>query len=130
MLSPPGLGDDIQAIKAGILEIADIHVVSKADKPEAGAAVAALKGMLALGTSRSDSTWKPPVIAVSSVSGEQMETLKATIGKHWTHLHESGEFAARQRKTAGPEYSTRHDSCSSSSSKSAPGSSSSSFRPS
>lgn len=39
VLSPPGLGDDIQAIKAGILEIADIHVVSKADKPEAGATV-------------------------------------------------------------------------------------------
>lgn len=97
VLSPPGLGDDIQAIKAGILEIADIHVVSKADKPEAAAAVAALKGMLALGTSRSDSTWKPPVLAVSSVSGEQMETLKATLDKHWTHLHESGELAARQR---------------------------------
>jgi LAO/AO transport system kinase len=97
VLSPPGLGDDIQAIKAGILEIADIHVVSKADKPEAAVTVAALKGMLALGTARSDSTWKPPVLAVSSVSGEQMETLRATLGKHWTHLHESGEFAARQR---------------------------------
>ncbi|HEV8334656.1 MAG TPA: methylmalonyl Co-A mutase-associated GTPase MeaB [Steroidobacteraceae bacterium] len=97
VLSPPGLGDDIQAIKAGILEIADIHVVSKADKPEAAATVAALKGMLALGTARSDSTWNPPVLAVSSVSGEQMETLMATLGKHWTHLHESGEFAARQR---------------------------------
>ena len=97
VLSPPGLGDDIQAIKAGILEIADIHVVSKSDKPEAAATVAALKGMLALGTARSDSTWKPPVLAVSSVSGEQMETLIATLAKHWTHLHESGEFAARQR---------------------------------
>ncbi|HKS55875.1 MAG TPA: methylmalonyl Co-A mutase-associated GTPase MeaB [Steroidobacteraceae bacterium] len=97
VLSPPGLGDDIQAIKAGILEIADIHLVSKSDKPEAAATVAALKGMLALGTARSDSTWKPPVLAVSSVSGEQMETLIATLAKHWTHLHESGEFAARQR---------------------------------
>ena len=97
VLSPPGLGDDIQAIKAGILEIADIHVVSKADKPEAGATVAALKGMLALGSGRSDSTWKPPVLAVSSVSGEQMETLIATLAMHLAHLHESGEFAARQR---------------------------------
>jgi LAO/AO transport system kinase len=97
VLSPPGLGDDIQAIKAGILEIADIHVVSKADKPEASAAVAALKGMLALGAARSGSKWTSPVLAVSSVSGEQMETLKATIAKHWTHLHESGEFAERQR---------------------------------
>jgi LAO/AO transport system kinase len=97
VLSPPGLGDDIQAIKAGILEIADIHVVSKADKPEAAAAVAALQGMLALGTAKSDSAWKPPVLAVSSQSGEHMEALKASIDKHRTHLHESGEFAARQR---------------------------------
>jgi LAO/AO transport system kinase len=97
VLSPPGLGDDIQAIKAGILEIADIHVVSKADKPEAASAVAALKGMLALGAVRPGSKWTSPVLAVSSVSGEQMESLKATISKHWTHLHESGELAERQR---------------------------------
>jgi LAO/AO transport system kinase len=97
VLSPPGLGDDIQAIKAGILEIADIHVVSKADRPEAALTVAALKGMLALGTARADSTWKPPVLAVSSVSGEHMETLRATLGQHWQHLRDSGEFAARQR---------------------------------
>jgi LAO/AO transport system kinase len=97
VLSPPGLGDDIQAIKAGILEIADIHVVSKADKPEAAAAVAALKGMLALGTAKSGAVWKPPVLAVSSLCGEHIESLKASIDKHRTHLHESGEFAARQR---------------------------------
>ena len=97
VLSPPGLGDDIQAIKAGILEIADIHVVSKADKPEAAAAVAALKGMLALGTAKSAAAWTPPVLAVSSLSGEHMESLKASIDKHRTHLHESGELAARQR---------------------------------
>ena len=120
VLSPPGLGDDIQAIKAGILEIADIHVVSKADKPEAASAVAALKGMLALGGRNGDiphfaghrstptrgsrneecphfSKWTSPVLAVSSVSGEQMELLKATIARHWTHLHASGELAERQR---------------------------------
>ncbi|HET9446224.1 MAG TPA: methylmalonyl Co-A mutase-associated GTPase MeaB [Steroidobacteraceae bacterium] len=95
VLSPPGLGDDIQAIKAGILEIADIHVVSKADKPEAAAAVAALKGMLALGAARS--AWTPPVLAVSSLSGEHIESLKTSIDNHWTHLQRSGEFAARQR---------------------------------
>lgn len=97
VLSPPGLGDDIQAIKAGILEIADIHVVSKADKPEASAAVAALKGMLALGATRSGSAWASPVLAVSSASGEHIESLTAAIGKHWTHLQESGELAERQR---------------------------------
>lgn len=97
VLSPPGLGDDIQAIKAGILEIADVHVVSKADKPEAGAAVAALRGMLALGAARSGSPWAPPILAVSAQSSEHIESLKAAIGKHWTHLQESGELAERQR---------------------------------
>jgi len=98
VLSPPGLGDDIQAIKAGILEIADIHVVSKADKPEAAAAVAALKGMLKLGASGSRSTWTPPVLAVSAVSGEHMDSLKAAIRQHWTHLRATGELAVRQRE--------------------------------
>jgi LAO/AO transport system kinase len=98
VLSPPGLGDDIQAIKAGILEIADIHVVSKADKPEAAATVSALKGMLNLGGSGSRSAWVPPVLAVSSVSGEHMDTLKATIRQHWTHLNTTGELAVRQRE--------------------------------
>ena len=98
VLSPPGLGDDIQAIKAGILEIADIHVVSKADKPEAALAVAALKGMLKLGASGSRSTWAPPVLAVSAVSGEHMDALKAAIRQHWTHLKATGELAVRQRE--------------------------------
>lgn len=98
VLSPPGLGDDIQAIKAGILEIADIHAVSKADKPEAAAAVAALKGMLKLGASRSRSEWTPPVLAVSAVSGEHMDNLKAAIRQHWTHLKATGELAVRQRE--------------------------------
>jgi LAO/AO transport system kinase len=97
VLSPPGLGDDIQAIKAGILEIADIHVVSKADKPEAGAAVAALKGMLSLGAARPNSTWISPVLAVSSVSGEHLESLKSSIDQHWKHLQVSGELADRRR---------------------------------
>jgi LAO/AO transport system kinase len=102
VLSPPGLGDDIQAIKAGILEIADLHVVSKADKPEASATVAALKGMLTLGaalhsSNKFSSAWDAPVLAVSSVSGEQMGSLVATIDAHWKHLQDSGEVAARER---------------------------------
>lgn len=97
VLSPPGLGDDIQAIKAGILEIADLHVVSKADKPEAAAAVAALKGMLSLGATRPNSTWASPVLAVSSLSGEHLESLKSAIERHWQHLRDSGELAERRR---------------------------------
>lgn len=97
VLSAPGLGDDIQAIKAGILEIADIHAVSKSDKPEAPATVSALKGMMALGTYRTGSNWSPPVLPVSSVSGERIGELKDAIGRHWVHLRESGELATRQR---------------------------------
>ncbi|MGO4560212.1 methylmalonyl Co-A mutase-associated GTPase MeaB [Mesorhizobium sp. 2RAF21] len=97
VLSAPGLGDDIQAIKAGILEIADIHAVSKCDKPEAAAAVSALKGMMALGTIKANSGWNPPVLPVSSVSGERIGNLKEAIGRHWMHLQESGELADRQR---------------------------------
>ncbi|MEO5760638.1 MAG: methylmalonyl Co-A mutase-associated GTPase MeaB, partial [Mesorhizobium sp.] len=97
VLSAPGLGDDIQAIKAGILEIADIHAVSKCDKPEAAATISALKGMMALGTVKADTGWSTPVLSVSSVSGELISDLKDAIGRHWLHLRESGELADRQR---------------------------------
>lgn len=97
VLSAPGLGDDIQAIKAGILEIADIHVVSKCDKPEASATVSALQGMLSLGGTGTGSSWKSPVLPVSAVSGERIAELKGAIAAHWAHLHESGELAGRRR---------------------------------
>lgn len=100
VLSAPGLGDDIQAIKAGILEIADIHAVSKSDRPEAAATVAALKGMMALGAARADTRWSPPILAVSSVSGDRVRELIDAISAHWTHLDESGELAARRRGIA------------------------------
>lgn len=97
VLSAPGLGDDIQAIKAGILEIADIHVVSKCDKPEAAATVAALKGMMALGAERTGTSWKAPVLPVSPISGEHIRDLADTIERHRAHLGDSGELAARRR---------------------------------
>jgi LAO/AO transport system kinase len=97
VLSAPGLGDDIQAIKAGILEIADIHSVVKADRPEAAATLSALQAMMALEPARKDSSWMPPVLAVSSLSGERIGELKRAISDHWAHLKASGEFARRQR---------------------------------
>lgn len=96
VLSAPGLGDDIQAIKAGILEIADIHVVSKCDKPEASAMVSALQGMMALGSINTRTSWNPLVLPVSSVSGERILDLKDAIARHWVHLKQSGELAHRQ----------------------------------
>lgn len=97
VLSAPGLGDDIQAIKAGILEIADIHGVSKSDKPEAAATIGALKGMMALGGAPRDTSWETPILGCSSVSGEGIEALKDMINRHWAHLHDSGELETRQR---------------------------------
>jgi LAO/AO transport system kinase len=98
VVSAPGLGDDIQAIKAGILEIADIHVVSKCDKPEANKAVADLKNMLALGRALAHSrTWQAPVLATSAQRGEGIAELTAAIGRHREALEASGEIAARRR---------------------------------
>lgn len=97
VLSAPGLGDDIQAIKAGILEIADIHAVAKSDKPEAAATLAALQAMMALGPARNGSSWIPPILPVSSLSGERIGDLQRSITDHWAHLKASGEFARRQR---------------------------------
>jgi LAO/AO transport system kinase len=110
VVSAPGLGDDIQAIKAGILEIADIHAVSKCDKPDANRTLADLKNMLALGLTSVDRkaapdsalpqaaatasrrasgnvgsgapSWRPPVIATSSVRDEGVERLLDAIDGH------------------------------------------------
>ena len=67
VVSAPGLGDDIQAIKAGILEIADIHVVSKCDRADANRTISDLKSMLTLGlTMGSNGSWQPPVLPTSA----------------------------------------------------------------
>jgi len=101
VVSAPGLGDEIQAIKAGILEIADIHVVSKADRPDARSTISDLKQMLALGMSLdSGAAWRPPVIAVSSVKGEGFEELVSLLEKHRTSLVGSEAGRLRSRKIA------------------------------
>jgi GTPase len=102
VVSAPGLGDEIQAIKAGILEIADIHVVSKSDRPDARATISDLKQMLALGISSLDakSSWRPPVLATSSMKGEGFEELVSALEKHKGFLQGSEAGRARSRKIA------------------------------
>ncbi|MDD9879116.1 MAG: methylmalonyl Co-A mutase-associated GTPase MeaB [Magnetovibrio sp.] len=98
VVSAPGLGDDVQAIKAGVLEIADIHVVSKADRDDANRTAADLKAMLNLGlTGRDRGDWKVPVIRTSAESGEGVEELMHAIDAHGEHLKTSGELEVRQR---------------------------------
>lgn len=99
VVSAPGLGDDIQAIKAGVLEIADIHAVSKADRPDANQTKRELTQMLTFSMDRTQS-WRPQVIATSSQTGEGIDTLLAAIDRHRRHLADSGEFDARRRRIA------------------------------
>jgi LAO/AO transport system kinase len=100
VVSAPGLGDEIQAIKAGVLEIADIHVVSKCDRIEASETVTDLRAMLRLGSlgRAAHSQWKVPVVATSAQKREGIDHLIDAIDAHRTHLAESGELAARNRR--------------------------------
>lgn len=99
VVSAPGLGDGIQAIKAGVLEIADIHVVSKCDKEESSRTVADLKSMLKLGTTARDRYgWEVDVLRTSAETGLGIEDLVAALDAHLKHLIESGERDIRRRK--------------------------------
>ncbi len=83
VVSAPGLGDEIQAIKAGILEIADIHVVSKCDRSDANRCLTDLKMMLKDGFgSASNDHWHPPVIGISSYADEGFEALIDALATH------------------------------------------------
>jgi LAO/AO transport system kinase len=83
VVSAPGLGDDVQALKAGILEIADIHVVSKCDRPDANRTITDLKSMLALAVSLAATpVWLVPVVATSSETGQGISELVASIDEH------------------------------------------------
>jgi LAO/AO transport system kinase len=93
LLSIPGAGDDIQAIKAGIIEIADILVVNKADRPGADETVKDLLHTLSLGTLRT--AWRPPVIKTSSTNGVGVDDLIGAVQKHRAWAAESGEAQRR-----------------------------------
>lgn len=92
----PGLGDDIQAIKAGILEIADIFVVNKADREGGEKAVTELQAMMALGPGRSD--WSPPIMKTVAIQGKGIAELAEGILVHQTHLDRAGSRQTRQRE--------------------------------
>jgi LAO/AO transport system kinase len=99
VVETPGLGDDIQALKAGILEIADVLVVNKADLPGADAAAETLRAMQELGGAAADG-WRPPVLQTVAVTGEGVEALAEAVFRHQEHLHASGEGLRRERLQA------------------------------
>ena len=102
VIEAPGLGDDVQAGKAGILEIADILVVNKADKTGADAAAHSLAVMLEIGEdlrkeAESPDTlrWKTPIVMTSALNGEGITALADAIRAHHVFLAESGEGEKR-----------------------------------
>lgn len=118
VVQAPGLGDDIQAIKAGILEIADILVVNKADLPGVENTERALSGMLQLAqpvapvfphhagsedlserpsAQANAQTWIPPIQRTVATEGDGIPELAKEINHHQQYLRESGEFARRER---------------------------------
>ena len=101
LVTVPGLGDDIQAIKAGVLEIADVLVVNKADRPGADETARDLAQMLTLGKMRT--SWKPPIIRTVAATGENVPQLVDAIEKHRAWAAENGERERRRRDAARVE---------------------------
>jgi LAO/AO transport system kinase len=111
VVEAPGLGDDIQAIKAGILEIADILVINKADRPGVENTERALRGMLEMGHSRRrfnsqagrldesvpiQAEWQPPVLKTVATEGKGIGELAQAIRDHLDYLKNHGEWQCRQ----------------------------------
>ena len=113
VLEAPGMGDDVQSIKAGILEIADILVVNKADQPGANRTVKSLEMMLHLAMpAESDirhhdaadtAGWTVPVMRTTATTGAGVAELVGMIDRHRDYLRESGGWAARERARSQAE---------------------------
>jgi LAO/AO transport system kinase len=92
----PGMGDDIQAIKAGIMEIGDIFVVNKADRPGADRTVTEITMMMSLVEEHGD--WVPPIVKTVASTSQGIVELDAAIAKHREYLESSGELDRRNRE--------------------------------
>ena len=100
----PGLGDSIQAAKAGILEIADVFAVNKSDRPGAQEVVRDLRTMLAM-ASYGPSDWKPPIVSTAAATGGGIADLAAAIGKHRDWLAAAGQGDERRMRRVREEIS-------------------------
>jgi LAO/AO transport system kinase len=98
VLVAPGMGDGIQAAKAGILEIGDVFVVNKADREGAQSTDRDLRQMIALATD--DGTWTPPVVSAVASTGEGIPDVVAAIDAHHSWAQDSGELDRRREQRA------------------------------
>ncbi|MFI1155492.1 methylmalonyl Co-A mutase-associated GTPase MeaB [Streptomyces sioyaensis] len=106
VLLAPGMGDGIQAAKAGILEIGDVYVVNKADRDGADATARELNHMLGLGESRAPGDWRPPIVKTVAARGEGVDEVVEALEKHRAWMEERGVLAERRRARAAHEVET------------------------
>jgi LAO/AO transport system kinase len=102
VLLAPGMGDAIQAAKAGILEIGDVYVVNKADRDGADQVRRELRNMLAL-AERDEESWKPPIVQTVAQTGQGVDEVVEKIDKHRAFLESSGELDRRRVRRARDE---------------------------
>ena len=95
----PGAGDGVQAAKAGILEIADIYVVNKADRDGAEGVVRELRSMIGLGSS-GKASWTPEIVTTTATTGQGLADLVLAISKHHDWAVASGDRALRSVERA------------------------------
>ncbi|MEE4598428.1 methylmalonyl Co-A mutase-associated GTPase MeaB [Streptomyces sp. DSM 41524] len=106
LLLAPGMGDGIQAAKAGILEIGDVYVVNKADREGADATARELNHMLGLGEARSPGDWRPPIVKTVAARGEGIDEVVEALEKHRAWMEEHGVLAERRMRRAAGEVET------------------------
>jgi len=103
VLLAPGMGDGIQAAKAGILEIGDIFIVNKADREGADATVRDLRHMISLGDRNAPDLWRPPVLKTVAARGEGIDEVMASVDDHFAWMEGSGTLRDRRVRRAGDE---------------------------
>jgi len=103
VLLAPGMGDGIQAAKAGILEIGDIFVVNKADRDGADATIRDIRHMISLGDHTEPNRWRPPVLRTVAHRGEGIGEVMTAIDDHLARMEASGELRDRRVRRAGDE---------------------------
>jgi len=103
VLLAPGMGDGIQAAKAGILEIGDVFVVNKADREGADATVRDIRHMISLGDRTEPGLWRPPVVKTVAAKGEGIDEVMEALDKHVAWMERTGTLRDRRVRRAGDE---------------------------
>ncbi len=103
VVDAPGLGDDIQAIKAGLFEIADIFVVNKADRDGADRTLLTLQMMLDMNEGCDDHSWRPPIVKTIALQGEGSAQVADAVEGHLAYLKESDQLRIRSMRLAEEE---------------------------